>query len=135
MPVVKMVSLAALIGVGTLLSGCATKESAERAQASADLADSDAKAAKGAADRAQSTADGANKTAQDALAAAQGANQRIDKLVADLEAQKHHASRHHRRHHVAAANLPTCPPVQQKSELTPHKKSAAVTLRQKTAQY
>jgi len=56
MPMMRNLSLAAVIAAGTLLSGCATKESVEHAQATADLASSDARAAHGAADRAQASA-------------------------------------------------------------------------------
>ena len=118
------VSLIALIGTGTLLSGCATKESVEHAQATADLADSDAKAAKGAADRAQSSADGAGKTAQDALASAQMANDKVDKLIAQMEERKHEHVRRHRRH-TAAVDTAACPP-QQKTELMLNHRQAAI---------
>ncbi len=133
MHAIKAVSLAALIGAGSLLSGCATRESVEHAQASADLADSDAKAAHGAADRAQASADGAGKMAGDALGLAQTANQRIDKLVADMEAakKKHHVRRHRRN---VATNMTACPPTEQHGSLNQPKKHAALKVPQKTAQ-
>lgn len=129
MRVMTTVSLIALIGTGTLLGGCATKESVEHAQATADLADSDAKTARGAADRAQSSADGAAKTAQDAMASAQMANDKVDKLAAEMEKRRHTAS--HRRHHrhVASNNqtqMASCPPAnQQKTELKKHSRQAS----------
>ncbi len=127
MRLIKTVSFIAVVGTATLLGGCATRESAEHAQASADLADSDAKAAHGAADRAQATADGATKTAQDATVLAQSANDKVDRLIADMqkrrEAALHH--RHHRRH-VASNASNTCPPLQQKSELKKPKREAAL---------
>ncbi|GAA0545841.1 outer membrane murein-binding lipoprotein Lpp [Rhizomicrobium palustre] len=127
---VKLASMAAVIAMGTLLSGCATKESVEHAQSTADLADSDAKAARGAADRAQSTADGAAKQAGDAMTLAQQANDKIDKYISDQEMKKKQRSamrRHHRRH-VAAATPPAnenCPTPQQKTELRHDKKQAS----------
>jgi hypothetical protein len=134
MHVIKAVSLAALIGAGTLLSGCATRESVEHAQATADLADSDAKAARGAADRAQSSADGAAKSAQDAMSLAQQANDKVDKFLADQAAKKKHmASRRHHRRHVASATA-TCPPTEQHGALETHKKQAALKTPLKTAQ-
>lgn len=119
MRLLKTVSLVAVIGTATLLGGCATKESVEHAQSTADLADSDAKAAHGAADRAQSTADGAAKQAGDAMTLAQQANDKVDKLIADQEKRRHAAAlyrRHHHRHHVAS-NTANCPAPQQKTEL------------------
>src|SRR5512140_2261130 len=56
--------LVAVFGVGLLLSGCATKEEAEHAQATADHAMSQAQAATSAAQHAQSTADVAASAAQ-----------------------------------------------------------------------
>jgi hypothetical protein len=134
MHVIKAVSLAALIGAGTLLSGCATRESVEHAQATADLADSDAKAAKSAADRAQASADSAGKSAQDATTLAQQANDKVDKFLADQAAKKKHmaARRHHRRH--VAANTQACPPVEQHGSLDIQKKHAAAKTPVKTAQ-
>jgi hypothetical protein len=133
MQVIKAISLAALLGAGSLLTGCATRESVEHAQASADLAGSDAKAARGTADRAQSSADAAGKTAQDAMTAAQAANDKVDKFLADQAAAKkrHMAARHHRRHRVASA---ACPPTQQQGSLTHPKKAAEAKPRQRTAQ-
>lgn len=131
MRVMTTVSLIALIGTGTLLGGCATKESVEHAQSTADLAESDATAAKGAAGRAQSTADGAAKSAQDAMASAQMANDKVDKLIADMQRNKQHtAARHHRRH--VASNMSTqmasCPPAnQQKTELKKQGRQASAS--------
>jgi hypothetical protein len=132
MHAVKAVSLAVLIGAGGLLSGCATRESVEHAQATADLASSDAKAARGAADRAQASADGAGKTANDALALAQQANDKVDKFLADQAAKKKHMSRRHHRRHVAI-NSAACPPVEQHGSLIQPKKQAAAKEPLKTA--
>jgi hypothetical protein len=136
MHVIKAVSLAALIGAGSLLSGCATRESVEHAQATADLAASDAKAARGAADRAQSSADGAGKSAQDAMTLAQQANDKVDKFLADQAAKKKHMAKRRHRRHVAAASptMAACPPVEQHGALKTGKKQAAATPRLKTAQ-
>ena len=107
-----------VIGAGVLLGGCATKESAEQAQATADLAKSDAASAHSAADRAQSSADGAAKMAQDAMASAQSVNDKVDKLIAQMEEHKQARKHHHRRRTAAASQVDTaaCPP-QQKTEL------------------
>jgi hypothetical protein len=133
MHVVKAVSLAALIGAGSLLSGCAMRESVEHAQSTADLASSDAKAARSAADRAQASADGAGKSAQDAMSLAQQANDKVDKFLADQAAKKKHmaARRHHRRH---IASTQACPPMEQHGALKIEKKHAEVKKPLKTAQ-
>lgn len=113
MRVMTTVSLIALIGTGTLLGGCATRESVEHAQATADQARGDAAAARSAADRAQSTADGASKSAQDAMASAQMANDKVDKLAADMEKRRHTASARHHHRHVASndqTQMASCPP-------------------------
>lgn len=127
MRLLKSVSLAAVIGTATLLGGCATKESVEHAQSTADLAASDARTAMGTAGRAQSTADGADRKAGDALALAQQANDKVDKLIADQERRKQAARHRRHRRHIAAttANCPT--PAQQKSEINDGKKHAAAT--------
>lgn len=117
MRLLKTVSLVAVIGTATLLGGCATKESVEHAQSTADLADSDAKAAHGAADRAQSTADGAAKQAGDAMTLAQQANDKVDKLIADQERRRHTAALHRKHRHHVASNTANCPAPQQKTEL------------------
>ncbi len=139
MRVMTTVSLIALIGTGTLLGGCATRESVEHAQATADQARGDAAAARSAADRAQSTADGASKSAQDAMASAQMANDKVDKLAADMEKRRHTAS--HRRHHRHLASndqtqMASCPPANQHGELQkPHSKQAsALQLKDKPQQ-
>ena len=109
-----------VLGTGVLLGGCATKESVEHAQLTADSAKAAAAGARSAADRAQSSADGAGKTAQDAMTLAQQANDKADKLIAQLEERKHERTRHHRRHTASAAASAACPP-QQKTELRPNK--------------
>jgi hypothetical protein len=132
MHVFKTASLAAVIAAGMLLSGCATRESVEHAQATADEARGDATAAHSAADRAQSSADAAGKTANDAMSLAQNANDKVDKLMADMERRRHVSAyhRHHHRRHVATAenSPPNCPVPQQKSELKTHQKKTASLL-------
>jgi len=128
-----------VLGTGVLLGGCATKESVEQAQATADQAKGDAASARSAADRAQTSADGAAKTAQDALALAQQANDKVDKVIADLEAAKANHGRHHRRHTAALRHSQTaqaaCPPTeQQKSELQQYKNRQAANVSKKGAQ-
>jgi len=122
-----------VLGTGVLLGGCATKESVEHAQLTADSAKSDAAGARSAADRAQSSADGAAKTAQDAMTLAQQANDKVDKVIAQLEERKHERTHHHRRH-TAAATQAACPP-QQKTELrlnkSDHRQAAVVILNAK----
>jgi hypothetical protein len=127
MRVMKTVSLISMIGAGALLGGCATTESVEHAQMSADQAGRDAGAARSAADRAQSTADGAAKSAQDATTSAQAANDKVDKLIADMQAKRRHTASHrtHRRH-VASANLGSCPPADQKTQLKTKRHQAAL---------
>ena len=121
-----------VLGAGVLLGGCATKESVEHAQLTADSAKSDAAGARSAADRAQSSADGAGKTAQDAMTLAQQANDKVDKVIAQLEERKHERTHHHRRHTASAAAA--CPP-QQKTELrlnkSDHRQAAVVILNAK----
>lgn len=125
MQIWKALPVIAVIGAGTLLSGCATRESVERAQMTADQARGDAASAKGAADRAQGTADGATKLAGDAMTSAQAANDKIDKLIADMQKRQHNA--HHRRHHqvASAAAAQNCP--------VPHNKTGSNSHRQKAA--
>lgn len=113
-----------VIGAGVLLGGCATTESVEHAQATADSAKTDAASAHSAADRAQTSADGAAKMAQDAMAAAQSANDKVDKLIAQMEERKHEHVRRHRRH-TAAVDTAACPP-QQKTELMLNHRQAAI---------
>ena len=82
--------LVAIFGVGLLLSGCATKEEAEHAQATADHAMAHAQAAETAAQHAQSTADGAASAAQAAAADATKANTRLDTVESNLDHLMHH---------------------------------------------
>jgi outer membrane murein-binding lipoprotein Lpp len=97
------IALVAVIVGGLSLTGCATVESVERAQASADAAGAAAMHAQGSADaagaaanaagdaahRAQQTADAAGSMASDGL---KTTNERIDKL----ERKVRWLSRHHR---------------------------------------
>jgi hypothetical protein len=101
-------SIADLFAGAIALSGCATTESVERAQATADQAMSRAQAAETAAARAQSSADAAGTAAQAAATAAQGAqtsadaagaearnaNQQIEQMKPTVE----HLGHHHRHH-------------------------------------
>jgi hypothetical protein len=101
-----------------LLGGCATKESVEQAQSTADQAKSDAAGAHAAADRAQSSADGAAKMAQDAMSLAQQANDKVDKLTAQLEEKKHAKHRRHTASVSRGMTAAACPPNEQrKTEL------------------
>ena len=97
--------LIALFGAGLLLSGCATKESVEHAQATADSAKADAASAMSAAQRAQSAADAAESSAHAAAAAAQNANDRLDHLPPPVvhHGRMHHHRHHHHRHHAMKA--------------------------------
>lgn len=81
------------VGVPLILGGCATRESVEQAQATANGAESHAVDARSRADAAQTRADGAqaradqaNATGGSALALAQTDAQRADELEARLKA-------------------------------------------------
>src|SRR5271155_4476964 len=83
------------VALPVLLAGCATRESAERAQASADLADSHAGDARSRADEARSRADAAQGRADEAagignnaLGKAQSNEQRVAVLETDLKQAK-----------------------------------------------
>lgn len=116
------ISLAGLMVGAVALGGCATVESvqhaqatadqalsqaqaaetaAQKAQGSADSAAAAAQAAQSAAQRAQSTADAAASAAQSAASAAQAAatdahnaNDRLDHLTPSVQ----HLAHHHRHH-------------------------------------
>jgi outer membrane murein-binding lipoprotein Lpp len=93
--------LIVLVGASLLLSGCATVESVEHAQATADSAVGLAHAAGSAAQRAQSTADGAASGVQAVGAEAQRANARLDAVELKLDRlMRHHRSHHHHRAHA-----------------------------------
>jgi Alanine-zipper, major outer membrane lipoprotein len=102
------------IGAALLLSGCATRESVERAQSTADTATTNAAAAMSAAQTAESDAQAAMQAAKQAQAAADAANDKVDKLAAEKHTVRRHHYRHHRvRHHHAAlenTNSAACPP-------------------------
>lgn len=102
--------LIAVVGAGLLLSGCATKESVEHAQASADQANQTANSAMSAAQHAQSSADDAMKEAQDAEAKAMSVSDRLDRMEAERHRVRHHVRRHHHyRKQAANAVNPACP--------------------------
>lgn len=118
-------SSAAVVVAGLMLGGCATTESVQHAQATADSAKADAADAMAAARKAQGSADDAGKSARDAMTLAQTANDRIDRLVAEMRAHTKHAMRRHRRH-VASAAAAACPPQQKTENVKPHNKTAAL---------
>jgi len=112
-------SVISLVAGALALGGCATTESvqhaqatadqamstaqaagaaAQRAQSSADAAASAAQAAGAAAQRAQSTADAAASAAQAASSDARSANDRVGALEAKMA---EHVATHHRRRHRA----------------------------------
>jgi hypothetical protein len=114
-PSLKGPIIVALLGAGLLLSGCATRESVERAQATADSAKADAAAAMSAAQHAQSSADSAGTAAHSAAADAQRANDRLDHLPPPEEHHMrwhrhghhgHHARHHHSHRHMKDATKP-----------------------------
>ncbi|HTC84448.1 MAG TPA: Lpp/OprI family alanine-zipper lipoprotein [Rhizomicrobium sp.] len=81
------------VGIALMLGGCATRESVEQAQATANGAESHAvdartraDAAQSRADAAQARADQANATGGSALTLAQTDAQRADALEAQLKA-------------------------------------------------
>ncbi len=98
---------AAMIAVGVAVSGCATRESAERAQASADAADRHAGVAMSRADEAFGVGNNALGVGNDAKTHALTAEQKADQANADLAIAKkkiayleykvlpHHKKRHH----------------------------------------
>lgn len=100
-------SLAAL-AIALSLGGCATTESVERAQATADQglaaaqkAQGSADNAAGAAERAQATADSAASAAQNASAEARAANDKVTQLAANMQqmAQQTAHLQHYHTHH------------------------------------
>ncbi len=78
------------LGGGLLLGGCATTESVEHAQATADQALSTAQKAQSAADSAASAAQAAAADAQKAAADAQKANTRLDTDESNIDHLMHH---------------------------------------------
>jgi len=92
-----------VLASGLLLSGCATNESVEHAQATADAATTEAASAMSAGQHAQSTADAALAAARAATTSAQGAIDRIDHLPPPATP---HCRKHHRRHHTMAKRTP-----------------------------
>jgi hypothetical protein len=75
---------AAMLALGVMVSGCATRESAERAQASADAADRHAGTAMSRADEAYGVGNNALGVGNDAKATALAAAQKADQANADL---------------------------------------------------
>jgi len=110
-------ALAGVMAGALAVSGCATTESVEKAQATADQANSAAQAAgaaaqraqssadaaNAAAQRAQSTADSANSAAQAAASQAQAASSQVSQMQASIEEMKakHEARGRGRRHRKA----------------------------------
>jgi len=109
-------TLVGAIAGALVLSGCATTESVEKAQMTADQAMSAAQAAQAAASRAQSTADAAGAAAQRAQSTADSANSaaqaaasqaqstaaQVSQMQTSIEEMKaKHEARGHRRHRKA----------------------------------
>lgn len=111
-------ALTMVAALGAALGGCATRESVERAQSAADLANSHALAAQNRADQAYQSADSALATGNnalgvghDAMSSAQAANQKADLAIADIANAKrriayleykllpHHRRVRHRHHY------------------------------------
>jgi hypothetical protein len=102
---------AAMLALGVMVSGCATRESVEHAQASADGADRHAGVAMSRADEAFGVGNKALGVGNDAKQAALTAEQKADQANADLAIAKQkiaylewktspHKKKHH-HHHVA----------------------------------
>ena len=102
---------AALLALGVVVSGCATRESVEQAQASADGADRHAGVAMSRADEAFGVGNKALGVGNDAKQTALTAQQTADQANADLAIAKQkiaylewktspHKKKHH-KHHVA----------------------------------
>jgi len=81
-------AMMAVLVLGVALGGCATRESVENAQASADAADRRAMNAQGRADDAYGVGQEALGVGHDAKAAALIAEQKADQANADLSAVK-----------------------------------------------
>ncbi len=114
---------AAMLAIAVTLGGCATREQAENAQKSADLADSHAATAQARADEAYgvgnnalSVGNNALNTGNQALSAAQLAQQKADADANDVRLLKrriasleHKVFPHHKkkkvRHHRAKAKV------------------------------
>lgn len=99
---------AGLLALSVALGGCATRESVERAQASADTAESHAGAAMGRANEAWDVGNNALGVGHDAQSMAMVAAQKADQANADLSVAKEriaylesktlpHKKKHHRR--------------------------------------
>ena len=103
---------AVMLALGVTLGGCATRESVEHAQLSADTAERHAGMATARADESYTVANNALSVGNDAKARALVAEQKADQANADLSATKervafleskqHHNKKKH-RHHVAQA--------------------------------
>jgi sRNA-binding protein len=103
---------AVMLALGATLGGCATRESVEHAQLSADTAERHASVANGRANEAWDVGNNALAVGNDAKARALAAEQKADQANADLSATKTrvaylesklmpHKKKH--RHHVAQA--------------------------------
>jgi isopentenyl diphosphate isomerase/L-lactate dehydrogenase-like FMN-dependent dehydrogenase len=100
---------AAMLALGVTLGGCATRESVEHAQLSADTAERHAGVATARADEAWGVGNNALAVGNDAKARALAAEQKADQANADLsetkmrvaylESKQPHKKKH--RHHVA----------------------------------
>ena len=102
---------AALLALGVMVSGCATRESVEQAQASANGADRHAGVAMSRADEAFGLGNKALGVGNDAKQAALTAEQKADQANADLAVAKQkiaylewktspHKKKHHHHHAV-----------------------------------
>ena len=81
-------AMIAVLALGVTLGGCATRESVENAQASANAADRRAMNAQGRADDAYATGREALGVGHDAKSAALIAEQKADQANADISAVK-----------------------------------------------
>jgi sRNA-binding protein len=101
---------AVMLALGVTLGGCATRESVEHAQLSADTAERHASVANGRANEAWDVGNNALAVGNDAKARALAAEQKADQANADLSVTKEkvaylesrmapHKKKH--RHHVA----------------------------------
>ena len=121
---VRRASTIALMAGALSLGGCATVESVQRAQDTADHAMSHAQAAETAAQRAQSTADSAESAARNAAADANKANTRLDSVESNLDHLMHHhehatwrdvgVKHRHHRHHMPKTATPNPAPTNAK---------------------
>jgi hypothetical protein len=100
---VNRAAMAGMVAGALALGGCATVDSVNHAQATADSALSQAQAAGAAAQRAQGTADAAGQKADQANTAVQTVDAKVEHFIDEERAEnsaERHRHHHHHRYHV-----------------------------------